>query len=97
MIIDDTYREILNLVIEYTGVEEQDITHSNIEEHVDARYLLVQILCDRGFSDTQIALLMGVTRACVCTLRNKFRYRTKKYFVNVIYKELRAKLFAEEQ
>lgn len=56
-----------------------DILHSNKEESVDARSILVQILSSRNLSDIEISVLTGLTRQCVNKLKNGFKYRKGKW------------------
>lgn len=77
MIMKETYLEILRIV----------------EEHVDARHILVYVLGNRGFSDTKIAEFTKLTRPCVCMIRNNFKYRKKRYFVNLHYQEVYRRIF----
>lgn len=59
--------------------ETSDILHSNKEESVDARSILVQILSSRNLSDFEISVLTGLTRQCVNKLKNGFKYRKGKW------------------
>lgn len=95
MILADTYNKVLNIVSNSMGVDCKSIISSNKEEHVDARYILIQVLCDIGFTDAQIALLTGLTRACLSSIKGKFRIRQRKFFVNAIYKEVKNEVLAE--
>lgn len=40
----DLYKELVVAVSKETGVEENDMIHSNSEEAVDARYILIHLL-----------------------------------------------------
>lgn len=93
----EMYLEILRIVEEVTGVSAKEILSSNCEEHVDARHILVYVLSNRGFSDTKIAELTKLTRPCICMIRNSFKYRSKRYFVNLHYQEVYAKVFASKE
>lgn len=90
------YCEILQIVEEVTGVGSKEMLSSNKEEHVDARHILVCILGNRGFSDTKIAEFTNLTRPCICIIRNNFRHRRKRYFVNLNYQSVYAKIFSNE-
>ena len=93
MIIKETYLEILRIVEEVTDVSASEMLTSNCEEHVDARHILVYVLGNRGFSDTKIAEFTKLTRPCVCMIRNNFKYRKKRYFVNLHYQEVYRRIF----
>lgn len=79
----EMYDRIMSVVEEVTGISKDKILTSNCEECVDARHILVYILGNRSFSDNKIAELTGLTRPGVCIIRNNFKYRRKRYFVNL--------------
>lgn len=91
--MDEMYLEILRIVEETTGIDSKEMLSSNCEENVDARHILVAILSERGYSDNKISRLVGLTRPCVCMIRNNFKYRRKRYFVNIHYKAVYEKVF----
>lgn len=94
--MEEKYLEILRIVEEVTGVSAKEMLSSNCEENVDARHILVYVLGNRGFSDTKIAELTKLTRPCVCMIRNNFKYRKKRYFVNLNYQEVYRRVFLKE-
>ena len=47
MKITELYQKVVGVVITVTGINENDILHSNREECADARYLLVRALSDK--------------------------------------------------
>lgn len=95
--MDDVYLDILRIVEEVTGVSTNEILLSNREEHVDARHILVYVMSCRGYSDTKIAALTKLTRPCVCMIRNNFKYRCKRYFVNLYYQTVRKRVFESNE
>lgn len=97
MITDEMYLEILRIVEETTGIGAKEMLTSNCEECVDARHILVYVLGNRGFSDTQIARYTKLTRPCVCMIRNNFKYRKKRYFVNLHYQMVYSKVFLDKE
>ena len=97
MKMEEMYLEILRVVEETTGVSASEMLSSNCEEHVDARHILVYVLGNRGFSDTKIAELTKLTRPCVCMIRNNFKYRKKRYFVNLHYQEVYKKVSLDNE
>ena len=76
----DLYKELVISVSKETGVEEIDIIHSNSEEAVDARYILIHLLSQK-LTDTQISTLTKLTRQSVNKIRNNFQYRITKWSV----------------
>lgn len=91
--MDELYLDILRIVEEVTGVSATEMLTSNCEEHVDARHILVYTLSCRGYSDTKISQLTKLTRPCVCMIRNSFKYRQKRYFVNLDYQIVYNRVF----
>ena len=56
----DLYKEVVVAVKNETGVEEYEMLHSNSEEAVDARYILIHLLSQK-LTDTQISSLTRLT------------------------------------
>ena len=69
----ELFNEILSKVSEVTGVDTQSILTSNKEECTDARYILIQSLIRLGFTDTDMAALMGKSRQTICYMRNSYK------------------------
>lgn len=76
----DLYKEVVVAVKNETGVEEYEMLHSNSEEAVDARYILIYLLSQK-LTDTQISSLTRLTRQSVNKIRNNFQYKIKKWSV----------------
>lgn len=95
--MDELYLDILRIVEEVTCVSATEMLTFNCEEHVDARHILVYILSCRGYSDTKIAQLTKLTRPCVCMIRNSFKYRRKRYFVNLNYQTIYDRVFGDKE
>lgn len=69
----ELFNEILNKVAEETELDKESILHSNKEECTDARYILIQSLIRLGFTDTDMAALMGKSRQTICYMRNSYK------------------------
>lgn len=95
--MDDVYLDTLRIVEDVTGVTADEMLTSNCEDHVDARHILVYVLGNRGFSDNKIAEFTKLTRPCVCMIRNNFKYRKKRYFVNLMYQEVYTRVFSSNE
>lgn len=91
------YLDILRIVEEVTGVNAAEMLTSNCEEHVDAKHILVYVLSCRSYSDTKIAQITKLTRSCVCMIRNNFKYRIRRYFVNLNYQIVYSKVFGSKE
>lgn len=71
------FDKVMNKVTEVTEVSKDDVLHSNREECVDARYILVAVLSER-LTDNDIAALTGWKRQTVNFIRNHVEER-KRY------------------
>lgn len=71
------FQSVESKVIQVTGVTQ--LFHTNQEEAVDARTILIYILSEKGLTDTQIAALTNLTRQGVNKLKNSVRYRKNKF------------------
>lgn len=71
------FQRVESKVMQVTGIKQ--LFHTNQEEAVDARTILIYILSDKGVTDTQIAELSGLTRQGVNKLKNSVRFRKRKF------------------
>lgn len=71
------FQRVESKVTQVTGVNQ--LFHTNQEEAVDARTILIYILSEKGLTDTQIAELTGFTRQGVNKLKNSVRFRKSKF------------------
>lgn len=69
----ELFNEILSKVSEVTELQPEDILKSNKEECTDGRYILIQSLIRLGFTDTDMAALMGKSRQTICYMRNSYK------------------------
>lgn len=75
----ELYKDVIGCVCRHTGFDESLILISNKEECVDARYILVHIL-SQWLTDTQIAMITGLSRTCANKIRNTFYQKHKLKF-----------------
>lgn len=76
----ELYKEMVVAVKNETGVEEYEMLHSNSEEAVDTRYILIHLLSQK-LTDSQISSVTKLTRQSVNKIRNNFQYKIKKWSV----------------
>lgn len=88
MKIDDYYQALVGTVCREMEVDENSLFHSGKEKDVDARYVLVQLLVQRGLSDTDISTLTGLTRQCINNLRRRYPIRSRKWSVATSFAQI---------
>ena len=91
---EEIFEVVINKVIEITGVERDDLKHSQCESNTDARYLLVNALNKLGLTDTEVSVLLGKTRQSVGYLRHNYK-KSDKWMLANQWKELRKWLESE--
>ena len=85
---------ILGKVCEMTELSVEKVCKSNLEECVDARYVVIAVLSEK-LSDKQIAEVSGWSVQLVNKAKNSFHNRCKsRWGLKEMYKEL--SIFAEE-
>ena len=90
----ELYENILWKVCEMTELSCEKVCKSNLEECVDARYVVIAVLSEK-LSDKQIAEVSGWSVQLVNKAKNSFHNRCKcRYGLKVMYKKLC--IFAEE-
>ena len=84
----ELFNEILNKVADVTELDKESILHSNKEECVDARYVLIAVLSER-LSDRQIAEISGLSHQLVNKAKNSFASRSKyRWGLKDMYKKM---------
>ena len=82
------YENILGKVCEMTELSVEKVCKSNLEECVDARYVVIAVLSEK-LSDKQIAEVSGWSVQLVNKARNSFHNRCKyRYGLKDMYKKL---------
>lgn len=85
----EIFNEVLNNVCKAMDLNVDSVMHSNKEECVDARYLVVALLSER-FSDRQIAEVSGWSCQLANKARNHFHERCKfRWGLKELYLSLR--------
>ena len=84
----ELYENILGKVCEMTELSVEKVCKSNLEECVDARYVVIAVLSDK-LSDKQIAEVSGWSVQLVNKAKNSFHKRCQyRWGLKEIYKKL---------
>jgi hypothetical protein len=84
----DFFDFILGKVAEMTGISLEKVLKSNLEECVDARYVVIAVLSER-LSDKQIAEVSGWSVQLVNKAKNSFHKRCNyRWGLKDMYKRL---------
>ena len=84
----ELYENILGKVCEITELSVEKVCKSNLEECVDARYVVIAVLSEK-LSDKQIAEVSGWSVQLVNKAKNSFHNRCKcRWGLKEIYKKL---------
>ena len=84
----ELFNEVLGKVCEMTELSKEKVCKSNLEECVDARYVVISVLSET-LSDKQIAEVSGWSVQLVNKARNSFHKRCKyRYGLKEMYKKL---------
>lgn len=82
------YENILGKVCEMTELSCEKVCKSNLEECVDARYVVIAVLSEK-LSDKQIAEVSGWSVQLVNKAKNSFHKRCQyRWGLKELYKEL---------
>lgn len=84
----DLFEEILGKVCEMTELPGEKVCESNLEECVDARYLVIAVL-SKKLSDKQIAEVSGWSIQLVNKAKNNFHKRCNyRWGLKEMYKKI---------
>lgn len=93
----DFFDFILGKVCEMTELPVGKVCKSNLEECVDARYVVIAVLSEK-LSDKQVSEVSGWSVQLICKARNSFHKRCKyRYGLKEMYKKLCIFASCEEQ
>ena len=93
----DFFDFILGKVCEMTEISVEKVCKSNLEECVDARYVVIAVLSEK-LSDKQIAEVSGWSVQLVNKAKNSFHNRCKfRYGLKDMYKKILIFASCEEQ
>jgi isopentenyldiphosphate isomerase len=82
------YENILGKVCEMTELSAEKVCKSNLEECVDARYVVIAVLSEK-LSDKQIAEVSGWSVQLVNKAKNSFHKRCKcRWGLKEMYKKM---------
>ena len=79
--MEKIFNEVVNIVSVRTGIDDNDLIHSKKQECVDARSILINLLCTLGFPDSLTARYLGITRQGVNKLKNTLEDRKRHSFI----------------
>ena len=84
----ELFNEVLENVCRSLELDRESVIHSNKEECVDARYVIIAVLSER-LSDRQIAEVSGWSVQLVNKARNAFVNRCKfRWGLKELYKDV---------
>lgn len=93
----ELFNDVLGKVCEMTELSVEKVCKSNLEECVDARYVIIAVLSER-LSDRQIAEVSGWSVQLVNKAKNSFHNRCKcRYGLKDMYKKMLTFASCEEQ
>lgn len=93
----ELFNDVLGKVCEMTELSCEKVCKSNLEECVDARYVIIAVLSER-LSDRQIAEVSGWSVQLVNKAKNSFHNRCKcRYGLKDMYKKMLTFASCEEQ
>lgn len=88
---NDLFERVITSVCEFSGLRRVEILESRREECVDARSVLIEVLC--GYmSENEVAQFIGKDRRSVNYLKNGFRTRVRKWAVRMMLEEVKGGL-----
>lgn len=93
----ELFEDVLEKVCELTELSVEKVCKSNLEECVDARYVVIAVLSER-LSDRQISEVSGWSVQLVNKAKNSFHNRCKcRYGLKEMYKKMLTFASCEEQ
>lgn len=78
--MEKIFNQVVKIVSEETGINDNDLIHSKKEECVDARSILINLLSELGFTDTLISRYTCLTRQGVNKAQEHVSRQEEEFF-----------------
>lgn len=85
--VEEFYRRVISIACEVCGVDPIMMFSCKREKYVDARNLVIMNLTMKGYTDTVISELTGLTRQDVNYVRNTFPSKYNRSWMLITYQQ----------
>lgn len=85
--VEEFYRRVISIACEVCGVDPIMMFSCKREKYVDARNLVIMNLTMKGYTDTVISELTGLTRQAVNYVRNTFPSKYNRSWMLITYQD----------
>lgn len=85
--VEEFYRRVISIACEVCGVDPIMMFSCKREKYVDARNLVIMNLTMKGYTDTVISELTGLTRQAVNPVRNTFPSKYNRSWMLITYQQ----------
>lgn len=91
------YKKVIKITCDVCGVDPIMLFSCNKEKFVDARSLAIINLSSKGFTDSAISELTGLTRQSINYIRNNFPDKYNRSWALITCQQQISKKLAEEE
>lgn len=87
--LEDIYNRVVEATLDASGLTFEQLATSRTERSVTARVVMVDALINIGFTETDIAIVSGMSQQRVNSLKNSSKYRLKGLSARIMQEEVR--------
>lgn len=86
--LEDIYNRVVETTLDASGLTFEQLATSRTERSVTARVVMVDALISIGFTETDIAIVSGMSQQRVNSLKNSAKYRLKVLSARIMRDEV---------
>lgn len=92
LILQKMFDEVVEAILNASGLDFQELAHSKGEQCVMARAVLIDILLSYGMSEAMIVRISGMSQQRVNSLKNSSRTKASTLYWRLLHKEAHEQL-----
>lgn len=86
--LEEIYNRVVEATLDASGLTFEQLAISRTERSVTARVVMVDALINIGFTETDIAIVSGMSQQRVNSLKNSAKYRLKGLSARIMRDEV---------
>lgn len=90
--LEEIYNRVVEATLDASGLTFEQLATSRTERSVIARVVMIDALIDIGFTESDIAIVSGMSQQRINSLKNSAKYRLKGLSAKIMREEVRNKI-----
>lgn len=86
--LEEIYNRVVEATLDVSGLTFEQLATSRTERSVIARVVMIDALIDIGFTESDIAIVSGMSQQRINSLKNSAKYRLKGLSAKIMREEV---------